>query len=191
MGWLFALSLGLQQRSQRAIWISLVPIAGGHAASLVLVAILILAGFRFISTDLLQVGTGLLLISFGVYKIVRCYRHPRWVGMKVGLLDLTWWSFVMATAHGAGLMIAPALISIAATESAHHHHASAGGAGVFLGVLAHTVAMLAVMSAVAWAVYRHLGLAVLRHNWINFDLIWAVALMLVGALSLVGSSPWA
>jgi len=188
MGWLFALSLGLQRRSQRAIWVSLLPIAAGHAASLVLVAALILAGFHFISPGWLQVVTGLLLIAFGVYKIFRYYRHPRWVGMKVGLADLTWWSFLMATAHGAGLMIAPALISIAATEGAHHHQVSAGGTGVFLGILAHTLAMLTVMSAVAWAVYRYLGLAVLRQKWINFDLIWAVALLLVGALSLVGGS---
>ncbi|RPI27105.1 MAG: hypothetical protein EHM61_09620 [Acidobacteria bacterium] len=189
MGWLFALSLGLQQGSQRAIWVSLLPIAAGHAASLVLVAMLILAGFHFIPAGLLQMATGVLLIAFGVYKIFRYYRHPRWVGMKVGLVDLTWWSFLMATAHGAGLMIAPALISIAATEGAHHHHqVSAGGAGVLLGILAHTLAMLTVMSAVAWAVYRHLGLAVLRQKWINFDLIWAVALLLVGALSLIGGS---
>jgi len=190
MGWLFALSLGLQQRSQRAIWVSLLPIAGGHAASLVLVAMLILAGFQFIPAGLLQIGTGVLLVAFGVYKIFRYYRHPRWVGMKVGLVDLTWWSFLMATAHGAGLMIAPALISIAAMEGAHQHHmsAAAGGPGVFLGILAHTMAMLVVMTAVAWLVYRHLGLAVLRRKWINFDLIWAVALLLVGALSLVTAS---
>lgn len=185
MGWLFALSLGLQQRSQRAIWVSLFPIAAGHAASLVIVAILILAGFHLIPAGLLQIVTGALLVTFGVYKIFRYYRHPRWVGMKVGLVDLTWWSFLMATAHGAGLMIAPALISIAAVEGTHHHGVSAGGPGVFLGILAHTIAMLAVMSAVAWLVYRHLGLAVLRHKWINFDLIWAVALLLVGALSLL------
>ncbi len=189
MGWLFALSLGLQQRSQRAIWVSMVPIAAGHAASLVLVAMLILAGFQFIPAGLLQMATGVLLIAFGVYKVLRYYRHPRWVGMKVGLADLTWWSFLMATAHGAGLMIAPALISIAAMESAHHHHQMPGGGpGVFLGILAHTLAMLAVMTAVAWLVYRHLGLAVLRQKWINFDLIWAVALLLVGALSLVTAS---
>ncbi|MFB3906439.1 MAG: hypothetical protein ACE15E_23590 [Acidobacteriota bacterium] len=191
MGWLFALSLGLQQRSQRAIWVSLFPIAAGHAASLVLVAILILAGFQFMPTSLLQTGTGFLLMAFGVYKILRYYRHPRWVGMKVGLVDLTWWSFLMATAHGAGLMIAPALISIAAMQgAAHHQHrqVSGGGPAVFLGILVHTLAMLAVMTAVAWAVYHYLGLAVLRRNWINFDLIWAVALLLVGVLSLVTAS---
>ncbi len=77
-------------------------------------------------------------------------------------------------------------------ESAHHHHQMPGGGpGVFLGILAHTLAMLAVMTAVAWLVYRHLGLAVLRQKWVNFDLIWAVALLLVGALSLVtGSYGW-
>lgn len=185
MGWLFALSLGLQQRSERAIWLSLLPIAVGHAASLVVVALLVLAGFQFISTEVLQLATALLLIGFGLYKVFRYYRHPRWVGMKVGLRDLTWWSFLMAMAHGAGLMIAPALIGIATMEGAHQMHVSTGGAGVFLGIALHTAAMLLVMIVVAWFVYRRFGLAVLRQNWINFDLIWAVALFVVGGLSLV------
>lgn len=185
MGWLFALSLGLQQRSERAIWLSLLPIAVGHAASLVVVALLVLAGFQFVSTGTLQLATALLLIGFGLYKVFRYYRHPRWVGMKVGLRDLTWWSFLMAMAHGAGLMIAPAVIGIATMEGAHHVHASTGSTGVFLGIVVHTAAMLLVMMVVAWFVYKRFGLAVLRRNWINFDLLWAVALLAVGGLSLV------
>lgn len=185
MGWLFALSLGLQQRSERAIWLSLLPITLGHAASLLLVAVLILAGFRFISTDILQLATGLLLVVFGIYKVFRYYRHPRWVGMKVGLRNLTQWSFLMAMAHGAGLMIAPALLDIAATDHAGHQMASTGNGAIFLGIILHTAAMLLMMSVVAWFVYRRFGLKVLRQRWINFNLLWAIALLIVGGISLL------
>jgi len=152
MGWLFALSVGLQQQSERAIWVSLLPIAAGHAATIGLVALLVMAGVRFISASLLQWITAIALLAFGAYKVFNYYRHPRWVGMKVGMRDLFVWSFLMATAHGAGLMVAPA--------------------------------MLVVMGFVAWIVYKKLGLAVLRQKWINFDLIWAVALLLVGGIAL-------
>jgi len=186
MGWLFALSLGLQQRSARAIWVSLLPITIGHAASLVVVAALLLAGFRFISTAILQVVTALLLIGFGFYKVFRYYRHPRWVGMKVGIRDLAQWSFLMAMAHGAGLMIAPALLDIAETgQHAQHQMASSSSGAVFLGIALHTAAMLLVMSIVAWFVYRRFGLTVLRQRWINFDLVWAIALLAVGGISLL------
>jgi hypothetical protein len=184
MGWLFALSLGLQRGSERAIWLSLLPIAAGHAASLAVVALLVLGAGQLVTTSSLEVATALLLISFGGYKIVNYYRHPRWVGMNVGIRDLTWWSFLMAMAHGAGLMIAPALIGIAATQHAHHVHGGAG-LGVSLGVAAHTVSMLVVMVVVAWFVYKRFGLAILRQRWVNFDLIWAAALLVVGGIALV------
>src|SRR5215216_2554201 len=205
MGWLFALSIGLQNRSERAIWRSLLPIAAGHASSLALVAGLVFVSAHYISTPMLQITTALILIGFGVYKIFNYYRHPRWVGMQVGMRDLTWWSFLMATAHGAGLMIAPLVLSLsmpadamdgmpqasAATmvgEHAHHHHAAMGvGMGlnldVTLGILFHTVAMLAVMALVAWFVYKKFGLRILRSHWINFDLIWAASLLIAGAVA--------
>ena len=204
MGWLFALSLGLQRQSERAIWVSLLPIAAGHAASLVLVAALVVAGARFISTSTLQVVTAVLLLGFGLYKVFNYYRHPRWVGMKVGLRDLTWWSFLMAMAHGAGLMIAPLVLALATPalasppaaaamapevmSAAHagHQVTLSSGWGVGLGVALHTLSMLVVMAVVAWVVYRRFGLAILRQHWVNFDLIWAAALLLVGAIALLG-----
>jgi hypothetical protein len=147
----------------------------------------------------LEIGTALVLIGFGVYKIFNYYRHPRWVGMQVGMRDLTWWSFLMATAHGAGLMIAPLILSMStpgsmAGEHAGHDHAAhhaAIGVGlnpeVILGILVHTLAMLVVMAFVAWFVYKKFGLRILRSHWINFDLIWAAALLIVGAIALLGS----
>lgn len=192
MGWLFALALGLQQQSERAIWRSLLPITLGHALALVLVAGLVMLGSHFIAPAALSGWTAMTLLAFGAYKLVNYYRHPRWVGMKVGFRDLFAWSFLMAVAHGAGLMVAPSLVDIA-NASAHgddHHSAAAHtahlaiGAGISAGVVIHTGAMLLVMAVVAWIVYKKLGLAVLRTNWINFDLLWAIALLVVGSLSL-------
>jgi len=198
MGWLFALSLGLQSQSERAIWRSLVPIAAGHALSLLLVAMIVIAGAQFIPAAALEIGTAVLLLGFGVYKFFNYHRHPRWVGMQVGMRDLTWWSFLMATAHGAGLMIAPLVLSLTApaatAEHAQHtHHAAMGAApdpGVTLGILVHTLAMLVVMALVAWFVYKKFGLRILRSHWINFDLIWAGALLFVGAVALLRSAGW-
>src|SRR5215216_3812964 len=154
MGWLFALSLGLQSQSDRAIWKSLFPIAAGHALSLLVVAMAVVAGARFLPVSFLEIATALVLMSFGIYKIFNYYRHPRWVGMQVGMCDLTWWSFLMATAHGAGLMIAPLVLSMTtpaaemhmehtAMASEHAAHLAMIGAGlnseVALGILVHTL----------------------------------------------------
>ena len=191
MGWLFALSLGLQQRSERAIWASLLPIALGHAASLAMMAVLVILGAQFLSVAPLEWLTALSLIAFGIYKIFNYYRHPRWVGMKVGLRDLTWWSFLMATAHGAGLMIIPVLLGIVQMQNsynydAQHTHLAAGGSMV-LAIALHTGSMLIVMATIAWVVYKWVGLAILRRRWINFDLVWAIALLVVGVVAAVGA----
>jgi hypothetical protein len=202
MGWLFALSLGLQRRSDRAIWSSLLPIAAGHALSLLVVAMAVVASAQFLPASFLKLATALTLIGFGLYKVFNYYRHPRWVGMQVGMGDLTWWSFLMATAHGAGLMIAPLVLSLttpaaemhmdhAMMPAEHAAHLAVMGASlnsdVVLGILLHTVAMLVVMALIAWVVYKKFGLRILRSHWINFDLIWAAALLLVGSIALLGS----
>jgi hypothetical protein len=185
MGWLFALSLGLQRQSVRAIWLALLPIAAGHALSVGTVAMLVYAGMRFISLPVLQIATAGLLLGFGVYKLFNYYRHPRWVGMKVGLYDLFLWSFLMATAHGAGLMVAPAFMGVTQAHGSHHALHLSAGAGLFIAVLAHTFAMLLLMGLVAWIVYSKFSLAILRRNWVNFDLMWAAALLVVGGVALI------
>lgn len=189
MGWLFALALGLQQRSERAIWVAMVPIALGHAASVGLVAGVVLALGALVSSSTLELAAAGCLLAFGVYKLRRYARHPRWVGMRVGIGDLFAWSFLMATAHGAGLMIAPLLVPIAHSMPMHDHVMPQQSGVLGLAVAVHTLAMLLVMAIVAWIVYRRLGLAVLRRSWINFDLIWAVALLVVGAVAL-GRGLW-
>jgi hypothetical protein len=182
MGWLFALALGLQQKSERAIWQSLLPISIGHAASIILVAALVLAAGHLISTTHLRFITAGALLAFGTFKLLTYYRHPRWVGMRVGVRDLFFWSFLMAAAHGAGLMVAPVLLEISAAVGRQGADV-ASGTGMLLAVGLHTLAMLGVMVAVAVVVYRKLGLRILRQSWINFDLIWAVALFIVGAVA--------
>lgn len=186
MGWLFALALGLQRKSARAIWVSLAPITLGHAASVGLVAALVLAAGSLIPLSGLRLATAGVLLAFGLYKLFTYWRHPRWVGMKVGLADLFAWSFLMALAHGAGLMVAPTLVGIAGSDGSHHL-GMASGAGLSLAVGLHTLTMLAVMVTIAWVVYRKAGLAILRKSWVNFDLIWAVALTVVGALALLSA----
>lgn len=181
MGWLFALALALQERRQRALFVALVPIAIGHAVSLVIVAGAILLLGTIVRPATVELVAACLLLVFGAYKLRTYYRHPRWVGMRVGLRDLGVWSFLMATGHGAGLMVAPALAAL--SEGPDTMDAMHAPAALMLGVALHTVVMLAVMAIVAWVVYRKLGLRVLRSSWVNFDLIWAVALLVVGALA--------
>lgn len=187
MGWLFALSLGLQRQSSRAIWVALLPIAAGHALSVGLVAFLVYAGMRFLSIPVLQFVTAGILLGFGIYKLFNYYRHPRWVGMRVGLYDLFLWSFLMATAHGAGLMVAPAFMAVTQSHGSHHPLLFSAGGGLVIAVLLHTFAMLLLMGMVAWIVYSRFSLAILRRNWLNFDLMWAAALLIVGAIALVAA----
>jgi len=188
MGWLFALALGLQQKNTRAIWLSLLPIAVGHAASVALVAVLLLAIRNFVPLQTLQFVTAGVLIAFGIYKLANWYRHPRWVGMRVNWHELAGWSFLMATAHGAGLMIAPILLGMMvmdgpAMEGPMMAVSSAGvNAGLAVGL--HTLSMLVTMAVIAWVVYKKLGLMVLRQGWVNFDLIWSAALFVVGGVAL-------
>lgn len=191
MGWLFALSLGLQQQSKKAVFMALFPIVGGHLASIGLVALLVLLGRQLVSMETLELAAGLILVSFGIYKLFNYYRHPRWVGMRVGWRDLFLWSFLMASAHGAGLMIAPFILELTGFHGgpgAHGAHlGSLATVEVLAGLLLHMVAMFVVMGLVAWLVYSKLSLAVLRKRWINFDLIWAIALIAVGAIALISA----
>jgi hypothetical protein len=200
MGWLFAVALGLQRRSRRVLLWSLLPLAVGHEASVAAVVVVgALAGMA-VSPDLLRPVAAVALIAFGAFKLLRPRSHPRWVGMRVGPRDLVLWSFLMATAHGAGLMLLPFLVGAggaAAAGPAHPHadgrvhvHLLEGGPlGLALAqdaaaVALHTLAMLAAMTAVAVLVYDRLGVAVLRRSWVNFDAVWAVAVLVAGVFTL-------
>ena len=190
MGWLFAVALGMQQQKASAVARSLVPIAIGHA--LAIGGVVLAAAFlgRVLPAGAIRYPVAAVLIGLGTYCLIR-HRHPRWVRMQVGFRDLTVWSFLMASAHGAGLMVVPVLLGSSTVEAqgsmaGHNHMASA--TSPLAGVLAtgvHTFAYLAVTGLVAWLVYRKFGLALLRKTWVNFDLIWAVALVATGLVTLL------
>lgn len=194
MGWLFAVALGLQERSRRAVLAALAPIAAGHAVAVAVALLAVEAVRPLLPPAALALATGLLLIGVGAWKLVR-RRHPRWVGMRVRRWELGLWSFVMASAHGAGLMLLPAVGRIVAVPAAHpatgvaaavelHPRGLHPGEVVPVVLAVHTVAMLVVMGGLALLVYDRLGLAVLRTARLNLDLTWALALVAAGAFAL-------
>lgn len=190
MGWLFAVALGMQEQSGRAVARSLVPIAIGHA--LAIGSVVLTATFLGMTLPLVAIrySVAAVLVGLGIFCLVR-HHHPRWVRMQVGFRDLTLWSFLMASAHGAGLMVVPVLLGSATVEAqnrmAGHNHLSptTGPLAGMLATCVHTIAYLAVTGLVAWLVYRKLGLAVLRRAWFNFDLVWAAALVATGLVTLL------
>lgn len=202
MGWLFATSLGLQAQSGRAVWSALAPLALGHALSVaaalaagaVLGMVLPLALMRWISAAA--------LLAFGVLHL-RPHTHPRWLrrvgGMCVGPRQLTTWSFLVSSAHGAGLMVLPFVLGrgpMTTGGNAGAHSGAGGHAAHLAGVVAsdpggqttaliatllHTAGYYAVAGAIAWLVYERLGLRFLRSAWINMNVVWAVALIVTAA----------
>lgn len=188
MGWLFAVALGLNRNSRAIVGQALPVIAFGHAASIAMVAgAVVLAGIAITGQALLA-GSGILLIGWAIYHQVYGHRHRVRVGMRTGLAGLALWSFLMATAHGAGLMVLPVLIPLCLADSAVGEIAAKGSAGIALAAVGiHTAAMLAVTGAIAVAVREWLGLAVLRSAWINFDLIWTAGLALAGVALLLSA----
>ncbi|HXE56654.1 MAG TPA: hypothetical protein VNK43_01525 [Gemmatimonadales bacterium] len=193
MGWLFAVALGFQEGRARAVWRALPPLALGHALAIGAAVLAVAALDRVVPAALLRPIVGVLLVGLGVARLVR-HRHPRHGGMRVGFRELTAWSFLMATAHGAGLMVVPLVVGRSAaahaTHGPHLAHASAvpfaglGAAGLG-ATLVHSAGYLLVTGVTAGVVYRKLGLRLLRTMWINLDLMWAGALILTGGLTLV------
>jgi len=186
MGWLFAVALGLHRHERRIVWLSLVPIALGHALSIAVVALAFLwAGF-VADGRVLHIGAGLLLIGWALYHWRFGHRHRVRFGMQVGLAGLAVWSFLMATAHGAGLMLWPVLTPLCLAAGAGSGQMALATALAGVGV--HTLAMLAVTGAIAAAVYEWIGLEVLRSRWINLDLFWMFALVAAGLLLMASAA---
>ena len=128
------------------------------------------------------------LILFGGYKLVRPRSHPRWVGLRLGPRDLVVWSFLMSSAHGAGLMLLPVLLGLPPEPVTPDLPVFGLDVATLVqdgaAVLVHTLAMLVVMGMVALAVYEKLGVGVLRRAWLNVDLVWAIAVLAAGVLTL-------
>jgi len=187
MGWLFAVARGMQEGSRTVLLRSLPPIAAGHLASVAIVAAVVSATESVVAGNVVAITGGVVLVGFGLWRLLS-ERHFRWAGMRLSTAQLAGWSFLMSSAHGAGLMLLPVLATtpIAAGGHAGHTVAAAPG-GALQGLFAagvHTVGMFAVMAGCAVLVYEFVGLNVLRRAWFNVDKLWAAVLVAAGALTI-------
>jgi len=186
MGWLFAVARGLQERSRLALLRALPPIAAGHLASVAIVAALVSATRSVTASSALAVIGGGVLVAFGLWRLLS-ERHFRWAGMRLSAAQLAAWSFLMSSAHGAGLMLVPVLVA-EPVPGGHSGHLAAAPVGALSGLAAagvHTVAMLGVALAVALLVYQVFGVGVLRRAWFNVDRLWAGVLVAAGLVTLI------
>ena len=194
MGWLFAVGLGLQEQKRAAVLRALPPIALGHALSIGIIIAAVLLARISVPPFALKITAAAILFAFGLYRLFRA-RHPNWVGMRVGFGDLTLWSFVMASAHGAGLMLIPLFLKSPpqtlaphGSAMASHMHATHGlefanfstPSLLTSSIAVHTLGYLLVTGLVAILVYERLGVGILRHAWFNVDVFWMLALMITG-----------
>jgi hypothetical protein len=187
MGWLFAVALGLQERRTITVLRAIVPLTLGHVLSVAIVVLIAtFALVEFPHSVVHRVSAGLLL-AFGVYRLIRA-RHPRWVGMRVGFWGLALWGFLMSSAHGAGLMLLPFVTAAPAGAMRMPMLASPAHAPFALGCLmigVHTLGYLITLTAIALVVYAKFGVSFLRTAWFNVDAVWAVALLITGAIALL------
>jgi hypothetical protein len=186
MGWLFAVALGMQERSREAVLRAMLPLGLGHALAIVPAIAVAIALGRVLPTHYVQWAVAGVLVLLGLLRFVR-HRHPRWASMRVSMKGLTCWSFLMASAHGAGLMVVPVFIAITVTP-AHACHSGVQGTPASDAVLAtvvHSLGYLGVTAAAAWIVYEKLGVNLLRKAWFNLDLVWAAALVATGVATVL------
>jgi hypothetical protein len=205
MGWLFAVALGLQRRARGAVWRALLPLAVGHAAAIAVVAAAVGVAGLALPLGALRWIVAATLLCAGVWKLVST-RHPRFGGMTVGSRQIAAWSFLMASAHGAGLMVVPFLLRVTRPAGELHSHGGAASGAMALGAhvghlasiagalpdeslagvgvaLVHTVGYLVMTGLVAVIVYERLGLRFLGRAWINIDRVWAGALIATALLT--------
>ena len=192
MGWPLAVANGLTERRSGAVFTTLLPLGCGHFAAMAIV----LVPFAWLSHYVqwsreIRLGAGALVLLFGIYKLVQ-RRHPQALA-RIPPTQLAWWSFLMATAHGAGLMLVPFMLGLctpgdaamAAPDSGHatvmNFIARSNVATAVAVAVVHTLAMMLAGLAVAWAVYRYLGLQFLRRVWFDLDAVWGVSLVIAGA----------
>lgn len=189
MGWPLAVSAGLMERSSRALLAALGYLAAGHLlAMLVAMVPFALLAALFAWRREVQIGASVLVVGFGAFQLVR-RRHPR-VLARIRPARLGLWSFSVAIAHGAGLMLVPIYLGICRPSDLDRGHEAAGAlinANLDMALVVsvvHAAAMIAVGGLLAWLVYRYLGLKFVSRSWFNLDAVWAASLILVGAVAL-------
>ena len=186
MGWLFAVALGLHRKSQNVVLLSLVPIALGHAAAVAAMLAAVLMLGLVVDRVVVSRIAGVVLIGWAVWHALYGHRQRPLVGMQTGLIGLALWSFVMASAHGAGLMLVPVLLPLCASAAPASTLTADGAASIaLLAIGVHTAATLAAIAVISMAVYNWIGVGFLRRGWINLDLIWVGALLACGLALLV------
>ena len=182
MGWLFAVALGLHRQNRKIVLMSWAPIALGHATAVAAIVFAVLALGLAVNHATLSRLAAALLLGWALWHAVRGHRQRLRIGMQTGLAGLALWSFLMSSAHGAGLMLVPVMLPLCASRSTAHPIPIAVAA---IGV--HTAVLLATIAVVSVIVYDWVGLAFLRAGWINFDLIWVATLACCGVLLVLGS----
>lgn len=188
MGWLFAVALGMQERRGAAVWRALGPLALGHLLAVGLAIFVAWAVGIAASPETVRYPVAAMLVGVGVWRIFR-HCHARGIGMRAGMGGLTWWSFLMATAHGAGLMVLPVVLGMPAQAASgpacHSHAASTSAAMALAATTIHGAGYLLVTAAIAWVVFERVGVGILRRAWFNIDLLWAATLVVTGVLTVV------
>jgi hypothetical protein len=185
MGWLFAVALGLHRHSRAVVAGSLAPIAFGHMLSVAVVVAAVLLVGLVVDQALLRHAAGLLLIGWSLYHALYGARHRVRFGMTVGFAGLAAWSFLMASAHGAGLMLIPVVLPLCLAAAPGGELGAAALPTALAALAVHGLAMLAVTGVIALVVYQWVGVAFLRRGWLNLDLVWSIALAATGLLLLV------
>jgi hypothetical protein len=190
MGWPLAVSAGLMEKSPRALFAALGPLAVGHLLAVLLVILPFALLIVLVEWQReIRIGASLLVIGFGVFRLIN-QRHPRLIA-RIRPTQLALWSFAVAIAHGAGLMLVPIYLGLCNASDLDRGHAAAGmliNANLGMAVLvsiAHATAMITVGGCAAWLVYRYLGLTYVSRSWFNLETLWAGSLVLVGAIALV------
>jgi hypothetical protein len=189
MGWPLAVSAGLMERSSRALMAALWPLMAGHLLAMLLVLLPFAVLVALVEWQRqIQIGASLLVIGFGVFRLVD-RRHPRALA-RIRPTQLGLWSFAVAIAHGAGLMLVPIYLGLCQASDLDKGHEAAGalinanlGIAVLVSIV-HSASMIAAGGFSAWLVYRYLGLKFISRSWFNLDATWAVSLILVGTLAL-------
>lgn len=190
MGWPLAVSAGLMARRSRALLAALWPLAAGHLLAMLLVLLPFALLIALVEWQRqIQIGASLLVIAFGIFRLV-CRSHPRALA-RIPPTQLALWSFAVALAHGAGLMLVPIYLGLCREAGLDSGHEAAGtlinanlGMAVLVAIV-HATAMIAAGGVLAWLVYRYLGLKFVARSWFNLETVWAVSLILVGAIALV------
>jgi hypothetical protein len=188
MGWPLAVANGLTEKRGSAVLATIVPLGTGHLLAMAVVLLPFAAlGWLMAWSGPVRLAAGAAVLLFGLYRLMQP-RHPRMLA-RIPPTRLALWSFLMSSAHGAGLMLLPFALGLCASGPGQQARLGneLGMALVVSGL--HTAAMVAAGVGVAWVVYRSVGLQVLRRGWLNLEVVWSASLIVAGAASVALAWP--